>query len=122
MLQRYREPSPYIGFDFAPDAWAQRTFGSVALGDERRTRRVVALAAALVRQPSASLPVQTGSWAALKAASRLLAAEDVTPAKLRAPHLQQPRGVAGAAELVLLLQDTTTLDDTHQPTPAGLGP
>jgi hypothetical protein len=38
--------------------WARQQFGSVDLGDRRRDRRVIAMAAHLVRNPSASLPAQ----------------------------------------------------------------
>ena len=38
-----------------PRRWAEATFGSVQLGDPRRTRRAVAIAQALASEPNASL-------------------------------------------------------------------
>lgn len=122
MVQLFQLPSPYVGVNFTPEAWAEQTFGAVDLGDQRRTRRLVELATASLRQPSASLPTQLGSWAKLKAAYRLLASRRVTHTILQAPHLRLTRGVAGAHLVVLFIQDGTTLDYTHHPTVQGLGP
>jgi hypothetical protein len=105
-----------------PPLWAQLTFGSAALGDRRRTRRLVSLAAAMVRRPDASLPAQLRSLAALKAAYRLLNQPDVTPEALLAPHLLQTRHAAAGHPVVLLLQDTTEVDYSAHPKSRGLGP
>lgn len=102
--------------------WARRQFGSIDLGDRRRDRRVVAMAARLVRNPSASLPTQMGSPKALKAAYRVLGEEDVSYGALMAPHWEQTRRVASQERLVLMVQDTTEIDHTHHPTTKGLGP
>ena len=102
--------------------WARRQFGSIDLGDQRRDRRVVAMAAHLVRNPSASLPTQMGSPKALKAAYRVLGEEDVSYGTLMAPHWEQTRRVASQERLVLMVQDTTEIDHTHHPTTKGLGP
>jgi hypothetical protein len=102
--------------------WARRQFGSIDLGDQRRDRRVVAMAAHLVRNPSASLPTQMGSPKALKAAYRVLGEEDVSYGALMAPHWEQTRRVASQERLVLMVQDTTEIDHTHHPTTKGLGP
>src|SRR4051812_12008894 len=55
-----------------PTTWAAQTFGAVQLGDARRTRRVVALAASLLRRPDASLPDQLRRPSALKGPSPTL--------------------------------------------------
>ena len=60
--------------------WAQREFGAADLEDARRTPRLVALAAQVMRHPDASLPEQLQAPKAIKAAYRLLAEEDVTHA------------------------------------------
>ncbi|MFL5698202.1 MAG: transposase DNA-binding-containing protein, partial [Ktedonobacteraceae bacterium] len=51
----------------SPLLWAEATFGSVQLGDPRRTRRAVAIAHALATEPGASLPKQLHDGAALEA-------------------------------------------------------
>jgi len=64
----------------SPTEWADRTFAAVDLGDRRRERRAVSLAAWMMRRPDASLPQQLRSPRALKAAYRLLDEADVTHA------------------------------------------
>jgi hypothetical protein len=50
--------------------WAEQTFGSVRLGHQDRTERAVKMAAAIARDPAASLPAQMQTEAALHAAYR----------------------------------------------------
>ena len=102
--------------------WAEAQFGSAVLGDERRTRRVVSLARALVANPSASLPQQLRDSKDLKAAYRLLAEADVTHAALLEPHCAQTRAAAGQVKVALMVQDTTEVDFTAHPKTTGLGP
>src|SRR5436309_13320045 len=104
-----------------PLDWARQTFGTVALGDRRRPRRAIELAASILANPAASLPRQTTNRAQLKAAYRLLHEPDVTHQALLTPHWQQTRQAAGSQTLVLLIADLTTLDDSHHPTATGSG-
>jgi hypothetical protein len=122
MILRYQLPSPYLGVSYDPSQWAQFTFGSALLGDQRRTRRLVRIASDFMRQPHASLPAQARSLAALKAAYRWFESHAISHSAILAPHTRSTRGRAGAEPLVLLVQDTTTLDFTHHPTTEGLGP
>jgi hypothetical protein len=55
--------------------WAQRQFGACQLGDRRRTRRAVKIAAAMHAAPEASIPQQMKSWKATKAAYRFFSDE-----------------------------------------------
>ena len=50
-------------------AWAERQFGTCELGDERRAKRLIKLAAAVAEKPDASTPQQTEDWAHLSAGS-----------------------------------------------------
>ena len=59
-------------------AWAEQTFGEVRLGHRSRTQRAVAMAAAIARDPAASLPKQMGSEAAVHGAYRFLQTPAVT--------------------------------------------
>jgi hypothetical protein len=102
--------------------WAEQQFGTAALGDARRTRRLVALAAQMAGNSSGSLPQQTGNAADLKAAYRLFAPEGVTHAAILGPHLQQTRSAAGRMPQVFLVQDTAQLNFSSHPHCAGLGP
>ena len=105
-----------------PQQWAEQTFGSVYAGDQRRSRRVVQMAARIAHDPAGSLPAQMQEHAMLEAAYRVLHCPDVTYEQLIAPHVQQTREAARKAERVLLIQDTTEVDYQQYPTTKGLGP
>lgn len=107
-------------FSLPPDVWAKEQFGGCELGDLRRTRRAVKLAAQVAADPSGSTPRQTVNWNDCKAAYRLFSEQDVTFQSLTAPHYRQTR--AGAAGHWLLLGDTTELDFGIHRAVEGLGP
>ena len=105
-----------------PRLWAEATFGTAQLGDPRRTRRAVAIAEALAREPGASLPQQLHDPAALEATYRFLHSQ-VSYEALLQPHVEHTREEMGQVERVLLIQDTTEVDyQQHHPTTTGLGP
>jgi len=102
--------------------WADRQFGSANLGDLRRTRRLVKLAAQMAANSSGTIPQQTGTRADMKAAYRLFSADDVTHEGICGPHFEQTREQAGRWPIVFLLQDTAVLDFTSHLHCEGLGP
>ncbi|MBC8117626.1 MAG: transposase [Candidatus Saccharimonas sp.] len=67
-------------------AWAEAQFGSCALGDRRRNKRMVTFAMQVAARPDGSTPEQTESWADCKAAYRLFDGDDVSFAEIVAPH------------------------------------
>src|ERR1700682_6283500 len=89
--------------------WAESTFGAVRLGHHDRSERAVKMAAAIARDPAASLPAQMQTEADTHAAYRFLATPAVSHEKLIQPHVQQTRAAMGQVERVLLIQDTTEL-------------
>src|SRR6266705_4106105 len=102
--------------------WAEDTFGSVHLGDVRRTQRAVAIASAIAHNPAATLPAQMPDEAALEATYRFLHTPDVTYEQLIGPHVAQTREQASKQQQVLLIHDTTEVDYQQHPTTTGLGP
>src|SRR5947209_9405909 len=107
-----------------PLAWAQDTFGGAQLGDPRRTRRLVQVAAQVAADPQGSLPREMGGdWAALKAAYRLLRADGVSHEAMSQPVWQQTRQqVEQEPAVVLLVHDETDVDYGYRPAISGLGP
>src|SRR6266496_2551165 len=105
-----------------PQTWAEEEFGTAALGDARRTARLVALAHTLAQQPEASLPAACRDAAALKAAYRFFGTAAIDPAAVLAAHIRQTQRRLAAVPVVLAVQDTTELDFTHHPQTTGLGP
>jgi len=104
------------------DRWARQEFGAAELGDARRTRRLVRLAAQMAANSSGSIPQQAGNAADMKAAYRLFAAEEVTHAAIVQPHLEQTRARANDLTRVFLVQDTAELSFTNHLHCEGLGP
>jgi hypothetical protein len=102
--------------------WAVMTYGSVMLGDQRRTQRAVKIASALAREPRASFPKQLEGQAATKAAYRFLESPQTSYERLMRPHLEQTNGLMQQQKRVLLIQDMTEVDYEHHPTTSGLGP
>lgn len=88
--------------------WAEQQFGTCDLGDRRRTKRMVKLAAQAAAKPDAATPEQTERWADCKAAYRLFDQEEVTFEAVIAPHCAQVRAVGPGTYLVI--NDTTELD------------
>ena len=84
-----------------PEAWAEMEFGDCDLGDLRRTRRAVRLAAQVARNPGASTPGQAKAWKDLKAAYRLFDTEDVTLEALAEPHWMRTRNPGRGTWLLL---------------------
>jgi Transposase DNA-binding/Transposase Tn5 dimerisation domain len=97
-------------------AWAAAELGQAALGDPRRTRRLVQLTAAVATQPQASLAQACGDPARTKAAYRFFEGTDTAfherPAAIRAAHCQATQARVAAWPRVLAVQDTTSLDFT----------
>lgn len=102
--------------------WSQRTLGTVALGDPRRTARAVEIGAALARNPQASIPRQAGCPHQAKAAYRFFDMPQVTTESLCLPHWRQTREKASAAGTALLIQDTTSMAFSGRGEEEGMGP
>ena len=90
--------------------WVKEQWEQAKLGDTRRNNRAIKLAKDLLSKPSASLPEQCPSWAALKAAYRFFNEEDVTFEALQKPHRSQVIQQAGKPGVTLFIQDGSELD------------
>ena len=102
--------------------WAVMTYGSVRLGDERRTQRAVKMASALARDPMATFPKQLGGQGATKAGYRFLESAQTSYEQLMRPLLEQTKALMQQQKRVLLIQDMTEVDYEHHPKTRGLGP
>ena len=97
-----------------PAEWAQQEFGSVDLGDQRRTKRLVRSAELLSTRPSGSLP-QRLDWNELRGFYRLVDQSTATPDRLQEGHRQRTRERMNRTDPVLIIHDTTELDYTSHP-------
>jgi hypothetical protein len=104
-------------------SFGEEFFASAALGDRRRTRRLVRLADQLVVHPEGTLPDKLSDPAALKAAYRLMDGDTVTHESVLAPARGRVRELMAAATgTVLLIHDGTELDYTGLTSIDTLGP
>ena len=102
-------PSQYAG----ETALGQALFGETLLGDERRTKRLVATFERLRRHPGGTLPDKLSSPADLKALYRLCHCEAVTHAVLiAAMRANTLTRIAAHDGPVLVIHDATELDYT----------
>jgi len=100
--------------------WAQLNFGNCELGDKRRTRRLIQVAADVGNNPSASFPDQMKTWGDLKAAYNLFSCNDVTFEAIARPHWELTKARTGGRYLVI--GDTTEIDFGSQRDVPDLGP
>ena len=97
-------------------------FGKAALGDKRRTKRLVAIANSLVKSPSGSLPSKLNGPGELDALYHRMKQKSVTQASVLAAHFEQTRRtLVESQDYVVVAHDTTELDFTSHKTLTDLG-
>lgn len=104
--------------------WAATEFRDLELGDQRLHRRAVTLASAWLSRPDQSLPQTCGGhWPGAKATYRFLSNRRVSDEALLRGHVNATVRRIGDRTLVLVPQDTTTLNyTTHPKAAATMGP
>lgn len=93
--------------------WAQDEFAFAELGDRRRNKRLVNIAAELAASPGGTLPQAFVDWAELKAAYRFFDNPRVNFAGVLQPHLERTRTACRQPGEYLIIEDTTNLDFTR---------
>lgn len=101
--------------------WAQEQFGSVRLGDGRRTRRLVKVAGRLAEHPSGTLPGALPNWKELKGAYRLFSNRHVSYGTIMQEHCQQTLQECCQPGEYLLIEDRSCLDYSSHRATEGLG-
>lgn len=97
-------------------------FWGAALGDRRRTRRLVAVAQRLASRPGGTMTRVFDSAPTIKAAYRLWDSPAVTHASVLAAHTAHVRELCRRPGMTLLIEDTTALEYHSRWACAGLGP
>ena len=103
------------------EEWAREELGSVALGDKRRTARLIKLCGRLSEMPESSLNQACGNWAETKAAYRFFGNDNVDVPNILAAHRAKTAERAGRYRTVLAIQDTSYLVYTSHRQTTGLG-
>ena len=94
-------------------SFGEVNFGNADLGDQRRTKRLVRVADAIVRHPGGSLPEKLRSPGELAGLYHLMNCESVTHESVLASHRELTlQKIAEHDGPVLVIHDTTELDFT----------
>jgi hypothetical protein len=101
--------------------WAEEEFGAAEFGDERIRKRLCELARDFYAKPQANIPQACGSRAKTKAAYRFLDHTETTMEKILQPHYETTLRRLKGKEVVLAVQDTTSLNYSTHPATEGLG-
>jgi len=92
------------------------------LGDARREKRLRSLVDELSRHPQGSFNQACRGAAAKKAAYRFFSNDQIDPQQVLAPHLERTWQRMGGHRVVVVVQDTTSLNYLTHGATAGLGP
>ena len=105
-----------------PRDWIEEEFGRADLGDRRLSARLLQLTGQFYEQPTASIPQACGSSGGATAAYRFLDNERVDWRTILRSHFQATEERIRHHELVLVAQDTTSLNYSNLTQTTGLGP
>jgi hypothetical protein len=103
--------------------WADEEFGGAQIFEGRLRARLACLARDFFKQPGKSIPAACGgSEAKTKAAYRFFANKRLDMQTLLKGHIETTVARAQTHQIVLAVQDTTTVNYTAHPSTEGLGP
>lgn len=105
-----------------PVTWAERNFGDIDLGDQRRNQRAVTIAAAMASNPDRSIPQMFLNTYDVKAAYNFFRHPDSTPENLQQTHREHVLGELEKPGKYLLLEDTSEIYCSNNNSIDGLGP
>src|SRR5271157_1734723 len=107
---------------FSHTIWASQVAAAADLPDERLDKRLTAILVETIEHPSASIPQASGSACQAKATYRFYSNPRVTPAALRLGFTTDTARRCLDQKVLLVVQDTTTLNFTGLHTIPDLGP
>ncbi len=102
--------------------WAEREFGSIRLYDNRLKERLYTIAQDFYNKPQANIPEACGNKARTLGAYRFFQNKRVTMDVILDAHTEATIERIKEHKIVLVPQDTTTLDYSTHPMTEGLGP
>lgn len=106
----------------APADWIEAELGRANMGDARLTARLLEMTGMFYAKPTANIPQACGSAMAAKAAYRFLDNEKIGWQAILEPHYAATEARVREQSLVLVAQDTTSLNYSTHPHTQGLGP
>jgi hypothetical protein len=112
---------PWRKTEVAQD-WVEEEFSEADFGDRRLNRRVVRIAKAFYAQPQANIPQACQRRNETKATYRFFDHPETDMEKVLVPHTEATLDRIIREEVVLAVQDTTSLNYTAHPATQNLGP
>lgn len=106
----------------APRDWIEAELGGANMGDARLTARLLEMTGMFYAKPTANIPQACASAMAAKAAYRFLDNEKVQWQAILDAHYAATEARVREQALVLVAQDTTSLNYSSHPHTQGLGP
>jgi hypothetical protein len=118
---------PRIGLGQRPRAsepadWVEDEFGTIEIYDPRLKKRLLTMVRDFYSQPQAPIPQACGSHAKTKAAYRFFSNKRINMDQMLRAHVESTVERIKAHEVVLAVQDTTSLNYTTHQAMQGLGP
>ena len=101
--------------------WISREFKQTDLGDRRLNERLQRIVSDLSQSPQSTIPQASGTWARTKGAYRFFDHAGVTPEVILAGHQAAALERLAPHKIVLMVQDTTSLNYACQEADSGLG-
>jgi len=106
----------------SPEHWAEEEFGTVRLYDDRLKQRLYTIAQDFYKDPEANIPQACGSEARTMGAYRFFQNPKLSLDVVLTAHTEATLERIKEHRVVLVPQDTTTLDYSTHPLTEGLGP
>ena len=103
------------------DNWVSEEFFELELGDKRVNKSAKKIIESLASKPGASLPVVFKTWSETKACYEFFHNGKVQAKKILDPHIKATLGRIRNESVVLLPQDTSSLNYTSKPSIKDLG-
>ncbi len=105
-----------------PLGWIEAELGEANMGDARLTARLLRMTGMFYDKPSANIPQAAGTAKAAKAAYRFLDNPNVRWEAILQPHYAATEARLREEPVVLVAQDSTSLNYSTHPHTDGLGP
>lgn len=102
--------------------WSAQEFASADIGDARLNARLIVVAEAFMANPGASVPNASANWAGAKGIYRFLDNRKVNSQKIMSPHTESTKRRIGDRQLILAIQDTSTIDYSSHEATEDIGP
>ena len=108
--------------EFKPSNWVEAEFEHLNLKDLRLNKRLIKIMLDFYSKPDRSIPeIHGGNWGQIKGTYRFFDNENVEMTKILFPHYQKTIERISQNKLVLVAQDTTTLNYSTLNKTKGLG-